>query len=413
MRQEFYVRNRSLLYDSMRPHSLLVLFSGEEIRKTSDEFYPFFADRSFLYLTGIQQKQTILLAIKDSSSSVREILYLLPGDLLAERWTGRRLTAAEAEAYSGIRDIRSLEQFAAQFHQLAGSGNYENLYLDLFRQSPDDSDGPSHRFLKRMHREHPYLRIENANAIVRRLRTIKTPEEIEALRYAESITQEGILAMMRASRPGMYEYQYKAEFDHVLGQYGPHGPGFPSIISAGQNNFCIHYYSYSGQAMDGDMILNDVGAQWDSHIVDVSRGWPCNGRFSDRQRLLYECALATSNHLFSLIRPGMAMESVDQTIRQYNAQCLKDVGVLKNPEDIGTFMWHGGSHHIGYDVHDLVQRPEFLAPGMVFCVDVGIYHEAWGIGFRLEDNCLVTETGCENLSVSIPRTIDEIEFCMR
>ena len=218
--------------------------------------------------------------------------------------------------------------------------------------------------------------------------------------------------MMKASRPGMYEYQYKAEFDRVLGQFSPKGPGFPSIISAGQNNFCIHYYAYTGQAQDGDMVLNDVGAQWDNLITDVSRGWPCNGRFSDRQKLLYQCALATSDHMFSILKPGFAMEEVDAEIRRYNAGLLKDAGVLEDTADIGRLMWHGGAHHIGFDVHDVVERPEKVAPGMVFCIDVGIYHEDWGIGFRVEDNCLITETGCENLSAAIPRTIADIEAVM-
>ena len=255
--------------------------------------------------------------------------------------------------------------------------------------------------------------MENANALIRKLRLIKTPEEIEATRKAENITRAGILAMMHASKPGMYEYQYKAAFDYALGQYGPEGPGFPSIISAGANNFCIHYYAYTGQAQDGDMVLNDVGAQWDNHITDVSRGWPCNGRFSGQQRTLYECALATSNHMFSIIKPGMRMEDVDAVARRYNAERLVEAGVMKSVDEIGTYMWHAGAHHIGYDVHDVVERPEFVAPGMMFCVDIGIYHEAWGIGFRLEDNCLVTETGCENLSAAIPRTIAEIEAEMR
>ena len=273
--------------------------------------------------------------------------------------------------------------------------------------------GSSDRLWPLARREYPYLQIGNANILIRRLRAIKQPCEIAALRQAEAITREGILAMMRASKPGMYEYQYKAEFDRALGQFGPKGPGFPSIISAGKNNFCIHYYEYSGQALDGDMVLNDVGAQWQNMIVDVSRGWPCNGRFSEKQKLLFECALATSNYMFSILRPGMKMDDVDATIRRYNAERLKDAGVLRSTEEIGTYMWHGGAHHIGYDVHDAIERPEILAPNMVFCVDVGIYHEEWGIGFRLEDNCLITENGCENLSAAIPRTVADIEAVMR
>ena len=299
------------------------------------------------------------------------------------------------------------------FAAMANSGNYAALYLDLYRVSSADLERPADHWRSMVQREYPFLHLENANILIRRLRLIKQPCEIEALREAEKITKAGILAMMHASRPGKYEYQYKADFDYALAQFGPEGSGFPSIISAGKNNFCIQYYSYTGQAHDGDMILNDVGAQYGNMITDVSRGWPCNGRFSERQRILYECVLATSDHMFSLIRPGMPMEDVDAAIRRYNAERLVEAGVLKNAEEIGRLMWHGGAHHIGFFVHDVVERPAVIAPNMDFCVDIGVYHEEWGIGFRLEDNCLVTENGCENLSAGIPRTIADIEAEIR
>ncbi len=419
MDRSFHQGNRARLYAAMQPASVLLIFSGTEIRKTNDEYYPFFTDRNFYYLTGLDSHDFALLALKDASGAVSERIYILPPDLMAERWTGRRIKPAEAEALSGISDVCFIENLHSDLHALLAGGHYsastssfERIYLDLYRVSPADIDRPAHEMLRLVQKEYPFLKVESATAILRRLRLIKQPCEIAALREAEKITREGILAMIKASRPGMYEYQYKAEFDHALAQHGPQGPGFPSIISAGRNNFCIHYYSYTGQAQDGDMILNDVGAQYDSLITDVSRGFPCNGRFTDKQKLLWNCALQTSNHLFSIIRPGMKMTDVDGTIREYNAQLLHEAGVLEDVKNGATYMWHGGAHHIGYDVHDVVERPELLAPGMVFCVDVGIYHEEWGIGFRLEDNCLVTESGCENLSAAIPRTVEDIEAVM-
>ena len=413
MLSSYYAGNRRRLYEKLRPGDLLTIFSGEEIRKTNDEYYPFFADRNFVYLTGLKCKQAVLLAAKDEGGAVEERLYILPPDAHAERWTGVRVKPAEAEAISGVKDVRFVSAFRTDFANLATGGNYGRVMLDLYRASADDIDRPAHALLALIQKEYPYLAIGNANDLLRSLRLIKQPCEIEALRRAEVITGEGILAMMRNSRPGKYEYQYKADFDYVLSQHGPEGPGFPSIISAGKNNFCIHYYSYTGQAQDGDMILNDVGAQYDNMITDVSRGWPCNGRFSERQGILYQCVLETSNHMFSIIKPGMAMDDVDATIRRYNAQLLKDAGVLADVSEIGKLMWHGGSHHIGYDVHDVVKRPQIIGPNMVFCVDIGVYHEEWGIGFRLEDNCLITENGCENLSAAIPRTIEDIEAVMR
>lgn len=413
MQKAYYVNNRKRLYQHMDAGSLLAIFSGEELWKCGDECFPFFADRNFVYLTGLKCKSAVLLAAKDPDGSVQERLYLLPPDALAERWTGVRVRPEEAEEISGISDARSIQAFERDFSALASGGKYEKIYLDLYRYTPEQPDRPSHRLLRRIQKDFAYLSIGNAEEILRSLRLIKQPCEIEALRKAEDITREGIFAMMRSSHPGKYEYQYKADFDYALAQHSPDGPGFPSIISCGKNNFCIHYYSYTGQAQDGDMVLNDVGAQYDCMITDVSRAWPCNGKFSERQRILYECVLETSNHLFSIIRPGMKMEDVDATIRRYNAERLVEAGVLKSADEVGRLMWHGGSHHIGYDVHDMVKRPEVLAPNMVFCVDVGVYNEEWGIGFRLEDNCLVTEDGCENLSAAIPRTIEDIEAAMR
>lgn len=410
MKSEFHIHNRERLWSFLPAGALVVLFAGEELRKSADACYPFYADRNFLYLTGIRQKQSVFLAVKDASGEVTETLYLLPKDAMAERWTGCRLTAEESQAASGVADIRTLSQFQQDFHALAQSGRFTTLWLDLYRNSPSDLPRPGHRFAQES--GYPQLSVSDLSPFVKKLRLIKQPCEIEALRQAERITGEGILAMMRASRPGMYEYQYKAEFDRTLGQYGPQEPGFASIISAGKNNFCIHYDAYTGMAQDGDMILNDVGARWEDVTVDVSRSWPCSGKFSEKQKLLYECALATSNYMFSIIRPGMKMADVDATIRRYNAQLLVDAGVLDKVENAGKYMWHGGAHHIGFDCHDVIERPETIAPGMVFCVDVGIYHEEWGIGFRLEDNCLVTETGCENLSAAIPRTVAEIEAVM-
>ena len=413
MEKTFYIGNRKKLYDILEAESLLVLFAGIPIRKSADAYYPFYADRNFVYFTGIEQQQSVLLARKRGDGTVTERLYLLPKDLMAERWTGKRLSPAEAEEISGISEVSDLGRFAADFHSFAMSGNDTRLYLDLHRQAPEDGDRQSHGFAGMVREKYPHLLLKSMHPYARKLRTIKQPCEIAALRKAEEMTKAGILAMMGASRPGIYEYQLKAEFDRALGQFGPKEAGFASIISAGANNFCIHYDAYTGQAQDGDMVLNDVGAQYDNLITDVSRGWPCNGKFSERQKLLYECALATSDYMFSIIRPGMKMAEVDATIRRYNAQRLVEAGVMDTVEEVGTYMWHGGAHHIGFDVHDAVQTPEVIAPGMVFCVDVGIYHEAWGIGFRLEDNCLVTEDGCENLSAGIPRTVEDIEAAMR
>ena len=221
----------------------------------------------------------------------------------AERWNGRRIKVDEAEAISSIQDFKFLNEFRDDLSKELFAWDRERVYLD-FDRVYEKEPGKEAYELGRYIKEHaPFLKLENVYPKLRTQRTIKKSCEIEAMKKAETITKAGIEAMMKASKPGMYEYQYKAEFDYALAQHGVLSPGFPSIISAGDNNFCIHYYGYKGQAKDGDMILNDVGAVWDYEINDVSRAWPCNGKFSERQKLLYQCAYNTSEYMFKTLKP--------------------------------------------------------------------------------------------------------------
>ena len=412
MNKEFYRENRATLYGSVEKNSLVIVFAGRAPKRSNDENYEFYANRNFLYLTNIEQENTVLMTAV-LEEGVDEFLYILPPDAMAERWTGRRLKPDEIEELSGISRTKYLDTFMNSLWLYLRTKGIERIYLDFDKLEDKEADTESYRLARYLQKEFPFIQIKNLQDQLRRQRTIKKPCEIEALRKAEEITGEAIIAMMKASRPGMYEYQYKAEFDYVLAQHGVLMSGFPSIISCGENNFCIHYYDYRGQAKDGDMILNDVGARWEHEINDVSRGWPCNGKFTEKQKLLYQCAYNTSEHMFQILKPGIPMQDVDKMIREYCYEQLHAAGVCDSYDEIGTYMWHGGAHHIGFDVHDVVSRNIKTAPGMVFCVDVGIYHEEWGIGFRLEDNCLITENGCENLSAAIPRTIEEIEAIMK
>lgn len=412
MEQKFHKDNRKELYKLVEKPSLIIMFSGKAPIKTADEYYPFFANRNFVYSTGVESINNIFMA-EVEGHHIKETMFILPKDLIAERWTGTRLSAQEVIEKSGIENIEYVDSFQSKFDRLMASGKYDNLYVDFDKNTRDEADSEAFKLAHEVRKLYPFVVLKNVMPLLKKLRTIKKPCEIEAMKKAETITKAGIIAMMKASKPGMYEYQYKAEYDYALMQNGVLSPAFPSIISAGKNNFCIHYYSYKGQAQDGDMILNDVGACWDNECNDVSRGWPCNGKFSEKQRLLYTCAFNTSNHMFDIIKPGMPMADVDATIRKYNFEQLKGIGLCQNFDEVGKYIWHGGAHHVGYDVHDQVDASGLIVPGMVFCVDVGIYCEEWGIGFRLEDNCLVTENGCENLSKETPRSIEEIEDIMK
>ena len=411
MEKSFHIGNRKALYHDIREPSLIIMFSGKAPRKTADEYYPFFANRNFVYMTGVESPNFIFMAEVEGNYT-HETMFILPKDMLTERWTGKRLSPDEVKDKSGIDDIKYIRDFEKIFSKKISSCKYSTLYLDFDKLTKSEPDSEAYELSAEVKKLYPYIDLKNLQPLLRSLRTIKKPCEIEAMKKAQEITRAGIIAMMKASRPGMYEYQYKAVFDYELTRHGVLAPAFPSIISAGANNFCIHYYSYRGQASDGDMILNDVGACYDNECNDVSRGWPCNGKFSEKQKLLYKCAYNTSEHMFSIIKPGMPMADVDLTARKYNYEQLREIGLCKSYDDIGKYMWHGGAHHVGYDTHDLVDASGLIVPNMVFCVDIGIYCEEWGIGFRVEDNCLVTENGCVNLSAGTPKTIEEIENIM-
>ena len=414
MDQKFYVDNRMELYQKLEEGSLAIFFCGQEIGKTADESYSFFGNRNFVYLTGIEQRESILLVDKESENQCVESAFVLPKNPMEERWMGRRLTTDEVYEISGIKQVLSCDEFRQVLKKRLDTGRYRSVYLDFCNPIMPVYVSCANRMAEWLRKEYPYLQIRDAGIFLKQMRLIKKPCEIDAMLKAEEIVGEGIIAMMQHSRPGLYEYQYKAEYDYALAQHGVLEAGFPSIISAGKNNFKIHYNEYRGQAMDGDMVLNDVGVRFDHELTDVSRGWPCNGRYTEKQKLLYQCAYRTSEYMFDILKPGIPMEEVDRTIRKVNFEYLKEAGVVERFEDIGTYMWHGGAHHVGFDVHDVVDvAGKNTAPGMVFCVDIGIYHEDWGIGFRIEDNCLITEDGCRNLSAGIPKTIEEIEAIMQ
>ena len=413
MQASFFKANREKLLASLPQGSVAVLFAGDYIRKTADENHLFYGTRNFVYLTGIDQPKSILL-LRKTGAGAEETLFLSPQNLLWERWNGALVGFDEASAMAGCQSVRPITEFDAALDVCFTRGGATQLWLDFDKLTRDEPDSDAFKLARYARGRFPHVTLQSVLPLMKNIRAIKTDCEIEAMRQAEVLTGKGIAAMMKIAKPGLYEYNLKAAFEGALMDEGVL-PAFPAIISTGSNNFCIHYHEYHGKIAEGDLILNDVGARYDFMGTDVSRGWPVSGKFSDKQRILYECAYQTSEYMYSVIKPGLPHSFVDKTIKQYNANLLKEAGVIGSVDEIGTLMWHGGAHHVGFDTHDVVDVTELdrtLEPGMVFCVDIGIYHEEWGIGFRLEDNCLITETGCENLSAAIPRSIADIEAAM-
>lgn len=411
MDKTFHMINRRSIAAHMAAGDRMLFFSGEGVHKTADEDYPFFTNRNFLYLTGVNQARSVLL-LHNQDGCVDERLFVLLPDLNREVWTGRRYTQDELEEISGIEQIEDIDRLGRVLDEQLASQPGGALWLCLDALSPERSFDIEREFAARIRSRHPHIEIKNSYPLVSARRKIKAPGEIDAVRRAIRITEAGIRRMMHTAAPGRMEYELEAAFNAELAAHGQRRTAFQSIISAGERNFYLHYATPLGRVADGDLILTDVGAVVDEYGADISRVFPANGRFSERQAQIYRVAYAANREIMAQVRPGVSFRMPNQVCRAVSYEGLKALGLLDDPADIGRYVWHGPTHHIGLDTHDVGGYEQPMAENMVFTVDAGIYVREWGIGLRIEDNVLVTADGCENLSASIPVEIEEIEAVM-
>jgi Xaa-Pro aminopeptidase len=408
MDKQFYMENRRKLSAHQAEGDLMLFFSGESVRKTADENYPFFTNRNFLYLTGVQQEQSAILMHR-RSGELLESLYALKPDPAREVWTGRRFTWEELAELSGIAQIEEIDALERVLDGLLASRPAVTLWLCFDALLPERAFDLERAFAARLSKRHPHVSIRNSYPLVCALRKIKTPGEIDAFRRGMAITAAGIDRLMRLARPGMMEYELEAEFNRQLAASGQRRTAFPSIIASGERIFYLHYSSLMGQVADGELILTDVGAVYDEYCTDISRVFPASGRFSPRQADIYRVAYDANRAVMAQVRPGVPFSMPNRVCREVSYEGLKALGILDDFADVGKYVWHGVTHHIGLDTHDVGGYDEPMAENMVFTVDAGIYVREWGIGLRIEDNVCVTAAGCENLSAAIPATLEAIE----
>lgn len=411
MDKMFHTTNRRKLAAHMQENELMLFFSGESVRKTADEHFPFFANRNFLYLTGIKQEQSTLL-LQKKGDLVSECLFVTKPDAEREVWTGRRLTEAEITALSGVEQIDDSTNLSRAVEQRLSFQNITTLWLCFDALTPERSFDIEREFAKQIRDRHPHIVIKNSYPLLAAMRKIKTPEELDAIRKAMQITEAGIRRLMQVAKPGLMEYTLEAEFNAELARHGQRRTAFPSIIAGGERIFYLHYTTPTSMIAEGELILSDVGAAYDDYCTDISRVFPANGRFSERQAQLYQIAYAANQAVMAEVRPGVAFTALNPICRSVAFEGLKAVGLLDDFADIGKYVWHGAVHHVGLDTHDVGGYDDPLAENMVFTVDAGIYVREWGIGLRIEDNVRVTADGCENLSATIPVKIEEIESLM-
>ena len=412
MSTDFFSNNRKKLIEALDDNSILVLFSGEAPQKSADQQYNYTANRNFYYLTGLERENFILF-ISKKNNQIKQTLFIEEINPDIEKWIGRRMRKEEAQEISGIEKIEYVDDFKNFFNKVLLANSYEYLYLDLEKRGWDSIDNEGVKFANEVKERYPYLYIKNIFESIAQLRIIKSDEEIEKMTKAVEITNEGIKNILRNMRPGMKEYEMEAYFDFTIKSLGAQSNAFRTIAASGENAVILHYIENRKIVEENELILFDLGAEYDNYCADISRTFPSNGKFTDRQKEIYNIVLKALQETTKAVKPGLPFEELNKICKNILIEECKKIGLIKEDSEINKYYYHGVSHYLGLDTHDVGTRDTNLAPGMVITVEPGLYIAEEKIGIRIEDDVLVTEDGHKNLSQDIIRTVEEIEEFIR
>jgi Xaa-Pro aminopeptidase len=411
MNKEFFKKNRAKLMENIADNSIVVLFAGKPSKKTADEAYPFTPNRNFYYATGIDEDSIILVMTK-IKGRIEENLLIQKADPIMEKWVGKTISAEAAKEVSGIDTVGYIEELEGRVHRILTHPNLQNLYLDLERDNYGASLTQSQLFARDVIEKYPYVIVKNIFPLFVQLRMVKEEVEIEQIKEAIRITKSGIENLIKNAKAGMKEYEMEAYFDFVLKSNGIKDYAFKTICASGENGTVLHYSANNAEAKEGDLVLLDLGAQYGYYSADISRTFPVSGKFTERQREIYNIVLKAQMETMKVIKAGVPFAEINKTTRTVLAEGLKRIGLIKNDSELSNYYYHGVSHFLGLDTHDVGHRDIELKPGMVLTVEPGLYIAEEGIGIRIEDDVIVTESGCENLSPQIIKTVEEIEAFM-
>ena len=414
--KETYITRRAKLMQNKQGPCLVCVFSGAAPMKSLDAAYPFFVDRNFYYLTGIERENMILLLRKNHLGEVSETLYIEPYDEVLAKWVGGRMRADEATAISGIVTVSDIGSFTAQLNSIIessrGTGKMQ-VYLDLWRHREDQPDTPAHTLAARLQQRYPAVEIQDLFGDMVAMRIIKSEEELELMRKAQDTTCNAIIAMMKHARPEMNERELEGAFDFSLKKQGVRDHAFTSIVAGGGRATTLHYDSNDQTVHDGELVLIDLGAAEGNYSADISRTFPINGKFTPRQKQIYNTVLSAQQIVMANAKPGITTGQLNQMVIDYYESRLDDLGLRKDGKGVRDYYYHGVSHSLGLDTHDIsMGRNVVLQPGMVITVEPGLYIEEEGIGVRIENDVLITADGIIDLSAQIPKTVEEIEAIM-
>lgn len=411
MKKEVFIKNRDNLANLLENNSLVILFAGEALYKSADEKYPFTPNRNFYYLTGINEEQHILLMEKQNDE-LFETMYVLRPDEIQEKWTGKTIRDYEAREVSGIEEVKYLDNFHTDLNNLLISGNIKNVYLDLERRGFDEELRFPQSFAKNLKKKYADVVVKNVYNEIANLRKIKSKEEIEEMQKAIDITTKGVEVLMKNCKPGMKEYELEAYFDFTLKQSGVTDFAFNTIAASGKNATVLHYVDNNSELKNGDLILFDLGAQFNYYNGDISRTFPINGKFTKRQKEVYEEVLKVNEEITKMLVVGITFREVNDRANDLIAEACIRLGLIEDKKDFRKYYFHSIGHSLGLDTHDVGERWGEIKEGMVFTVEPGLYIEEEEIGIRIEDDVLITKEGPVVLTKDCIKTVDEIENFM-
>lgn len=406
------LERRNKLAEMLPDNCIALLFSGVTAWGVGDEQNPFSVNRNFYYFTGIDREHMIFICVKKDGNASYS-LAIDPFDERMAKWVGGKMLPKEATEISGIQHIMDYDDALNYIHQMLyyrfNQEDSVKIYADLSKQVADQKTEAT-KYIQTLKENYPHVQICNLASYCTKLRLVKDEEEIEKLKKALEITDKGIQAMMRNAKAGATENELEAHFDFVL-KTNNCRHSFPSIVAGGKNGTILHYGSNNQPIADNDLVLCDLGASYQYINADITRTFPLSGKFTERQKQIYNIVLEGNYYVRSLVKPGVTLRELNGKLIEYYQEKLSEIGLLDNGKQVYDYYWHGVSHMLGLETHDVTLN-EPIQPGNVFTIEPGLYLEDEGIGIRIEDNVLVTEDGCIELSKDIIKTVEEIEAFM-
>jgi Xaa-Pro aminopeptidase len=423
LNKEIFITNRKRFVKEMQPASIAIFVSNDEVPSNGDAWHHFKQNSDLYWLCGISQEDSMVILFPGNPDpKYREVLVLVRPNELKEKWDGKRLRREEATAMSGIETIVWLDSIDALLQTWIHLA--DNIYLDSNENDRKASlvQSRDYRYITEMKARYPLHNYLRAAKIMKELRGVKTPQEIEVVQQAIDITQKTFERLLRFIKPGVMEYEIEAEIFHSFLSQRSSGPAYGSIIASGDRARTLHYVSNNQECKDGELLLMDFGAEYGGYNADLTRTIPVNGKFTKRQKEVYNACLNLHNYAKSLLKPGITIVDYTDKVGEEATQQFLKIGLIgktdvKNEDAENRayrkYLYHGISHHLGLDVHDLGTRTEPLKAGMLLTVEPGIYIEEEQMGVRVENNVWITKNGNKDLMEKIPITVEEIERVMK